>query len=298
MQRSPAALVVSPLFVLASVVFLLLPRGTARADDPPPEEASLLAAVGAFEAADYKRSIEIADAVADDHADAPRARYLAGEAWLVLGDASKAEAAFQAVLEKKPDAVPAKIGLARAQGALGKADEAEKALRAVVEAEPASIDARRALGEVLLAAGRTEDAEKILAAVYKEAPKDPFVARAYAEARVRSGDLKQGATIGSKLAKALPKHPMGPFLQALSLEKLKKDDEAIAAYEEAIQRDDRFLDAHKNLAILCHTMSSTYSNAARTEKAKKHYEKYFALGGADPELRKMYDTLKGFFASR
>jgi tetratricopeptide (TPR) repeat protein len=91
---------------------------------------------------------------------------------------------------------------------------------------------------------------------------------------------------------------MGPFLEGLGLERLSKDDEAIAAYEQALVRDDRFLDAHKNLAILCHTMSRTYSDAARTQKAKEHYERYFALGGADPQLRTMYDTLKRFFDGR
>jgi tetratricopeptide (TPR) repeat protein len=293
MQRFPAALGVSPFFVLASVFFC----PAARAEEAPAAEATLPAAVRAFEAADYRKTVEIADAVADDADDAPRARYLAGEAWLVLGDAAKAQTSFEAVLARRPDAVPAMLGLARARSAQGQHEEAEKGARGAV-AKESTPESRRVLGEVLLAAGKGEEAEKLLQALHKEAPKDPFVARAYAEARLRAGDFKQAAAVGSKLAKALPKHPMGPFLEGLGLERQSKDDEAIAAYEQALARDDKFLDAHKNLAILCHTMSRTYSDAARTQKAKVHYERYFELGGADPELRTMYDTLKRFFEGR
>ncbi|MCI0587577.1 MAG: tetratricopeptide repeat protein, partial [Planctomycetes bacterium] len=76
---------------------------------------------------------------------------------------------------------------------------------------------------------------------------------------------------------------MGPFLRGLALDRLGKGREAIEAYEAALARDPKFLDAHKNLAILCHTRNPTYQDRARTEKAMAHYERYFALGGADAE---------------
>jgi tetratricopeptide (TPR) repeat protein len=88
---------------------------------------------------------------------------------------------------------------------------------------------------------------------------------------------------------------MGPFLKAIALEKEGKDDDAIQAYEAALERDDKFLDAHKNLAILCHTRNPTYADRERTEKAMAHYARYFELGGSDAKLKQMYDTMKAFF---
>jgi tetratricopeptide (TPR) repeat protein len=72
----------------------------------------------------------------------------------------------------------------------------------------------------------------------------------------------------------------------------EKDEDAIDAYEKAIALDDAFLDAHKNLAILCTARNPMYSNKARTEKAFKHYARYFELGGNDPELEQVYKTIK------
>jgi hypothetical protein len=67
-----------------------------------------------------------------------------------------------------------------------------------------------------------------------------------------------------------------------------------AAYEKAISLDDAFLDAHKNLAILCLTDNPTYQDRERTAKAMKHFQRYFDLGGKDPTLEQSYRQIKGF----
>ena len=90
------------------------------------------------------------------------------------------------------------------------------------------------------------------------------------------------------LVKLMPKHPMGYFLRGVALDRGGKADDAIAAYEAAIARDGTFIDAHKNLAILCTTQNPMYSNKERTQKALKHYERYFELGGEDEELQQIY----------
>jgi tetratricopeptide (TPR) repeat protein len=290
-MRPARPFVAAVLPVALAVVLSALLAAPAAAEGP----SGVAPVLEAFQAAEYRKAVELAAAVPEDSEDAPRARYLAGEAHLALGDAAAAEEEFRAVLAKRPAALPAKVGLGRALTSLGKGEEAEKVLDDARKQDGKDVSVQRALGEMWTARDEVDKAVKVLEAAYKADPTDASTVRALAEARLRGDDLKQVVRLGEKLAKALPKHPMGPFVKALALEKDRKDDEAIVAYEEAIARDDRFLDAHKNLAILCHTRNPTYQDRPRTEKAMKHYARYFELGGSDERLRKMYDTLRAFF---
>src|SRR4029453_13493912 len=97
-----------------------------------------------------------------------------------------------------------------------------------------------------------------------------------------------------RVAKACPDLPMGWFLKGLVLDRMNKDRDAIEAYKKAIEKDDRFLDAHKNLAILCTAKNALYQDRERTKKAFEHYKRYFELGGKDEELKKLYETNKSF----
>ena len=119
-------------------------------------------------------------------------------------------------------------------------------------------------------------------------------ARALAEFHLRQGDAEAAGRAAEVHAKADPKSAMGPFLRGLALDRLGKGKEAIEAYESAIAKDPKFLDAHKNLAILCITDNPVYSNRERTKNAFDHFAKYFELGGRDEELRRTYETIKGF----
>jgi predicted Zn-dependent protease len=255
----------------------------------------LQAAVAAFQAGDYKKVVETSQAIADDAPEAPKVRYLAGEADLVLGDAAKAEEAFRFVLAKKPAAQPAKVGLGRALTAEGSFDDAEKTLKEAAAADAKDAAAKRALGELWLKKGDLAAADKVLDEAWKAAPGDVFTARTMVEVRMRADEPEKALQIAQRVVKADAKQPMGPFLQALALEKLKKDDDAIKAYEKAIALDDKFLDAHKNLAILCHTKNPTYADKERTAKAMKHYARYFELGGVDETLKQTYEQMKSFF---
>jgi tetratricopeptide (TPR) repeat protein len=280
--------------VLVAVVLVPDDAGLARAGEGG---TALSDAVSAFEAGEWKKAAEAAEHVPDDAEEAPKARYLLGEARLMLGDAAAAETAFRAVLEKRPSALPAKVGLGRALAAQEKNDDAEKVLKEAVAADAKDVAAQRALGELRVRQGAWKEADKVLEAALKLAPNDPLTLRALAESKLRQDDPKTALRLAQRLAKAAPKHPLGPFLKALALEKDGKDDEAIEAYEQALALDDAFLDAHKNLAILCHTRNPTYADEARTKKAMKHYERYFALGGADARLKAMYDQLSAVFGS-
>jgi len=251
-------------------------------------------ALTAFKAGQWKQVFAAVAAVPSDAADRPRALFVAGEAHLLVGDAAEAEQCFRDVLAARPNAIPAKVGLGRALTAQDKLDDAEKLLTELVKAEPKELAAKQALGELHVRAKKLDAARSELAEVLAADPKNALASRSYCDALWAANDDESAAKVGVQLAKLLPKHPMGAFLQAVTQERLGKDEKAIELYEKALELDPTFLDAHKNLAILCHTRNPMYQDAKRTDMALAHYAKYFELGGNDPELKQSYTQFKGF----
>jgi tetratricopeptide (TPR) repeat protein len=254
------------------------------------------AAVEAFRQGDYAKTVELASAVKADDAARPRAAYLAGEAHLQLESWSDAAAAFKEVLAKKADSVPALTGLGRAQTGSGAAEEAVATLEKAVKLDAKDAVARRSLGEARIAKGDPEKGRADLDAATKLDPKDILASRSYVESLIAADKLDSAAKEADRLAKAAPDQAMGLFLKALVLDRDKKHKDAIDAYEKALAKDDQFLDAHKNLAILCVAQSNTYQDRERVKKAFDHFERYFALGGRDEKLREIYTTIKSVLA--
>jgi tetratricopeptide (TPR) repeat protein len=247
-----------------------------------------------FEGGDLPAALAAADEVATGDADYAKARYLAGEIHLLLGDAEEAEKAFRGALDAKPGAEPALTGLGRA---LLERDQAAEAVRVLEEAAKAAPASGRALCFLGIARMRQSEGRKGRKEVEKGtqlAKDDPEVARAAVLAYLRDQDTDDARRAAQRFQKAQPKSPMGPFLVALVQEREKEYDDAIESYEKALKIDDSFLDAHKNLAILCIAQNPLYTNRERTEKAMKHFDRYFALGGRDAEVKRIYETLQQF----
>jgi tetratricopeptide (TPR) repeat protein len=253
-------------------------------------------AMDAYRRGEYAKVVELASSVKADDASRPKAAYLAGEAELLLEKWDDAAKDFGEVLAKKPDNVPALVGLGRAQTGKGSSDEAIVTLEKAVKLDAKDVAARRSLGEARLAKGDLEKAKTDLEAATKLDPKDPLSARSLVETHVRTEKLDAAAKEADRLAKAVPDHPMGHFLRALVLDRKGETKDAIEGYEKAIAKDERFLDAHKNLAILCVAQSNTYQDRARVKKAFEHFQKYFDLGGKDADLKDIYQTIKDVLA--
>jgi len=252
-------------------------------------------AMSALKSGEWQSAIEIAGAVKADSPEFARAQYICGEAHLVLGDAQRSEENFRAVLAKNANATPALIGLGRALRLGDKLTESEETLQKALKLDAKDAFALLALGQTHLAMKKTKEAKAELGGAYTLDPKNPEIVRGWCESLFAENDNAKALEVAQALSKSAPKHPLGPFLEALALERDGKDKKAIEAYEEALKRDANFLDAHKNLAILCHTRNPTYQDAERTAKSLAHYERYFALGGKDDELKQTYLQFKGFY---
>ena len=277
---------------------------SARADGPAPAPAAgtasatvLDAAMAHFEAGRFAEAATAAEAVPESDPAYARSRYLLGEASLVLGEAGAAEAAFRAGLEKKAGSGALLLGLGRALHAEEKDTEAVPVLEKAAAADPKSARARAALGTVRVATGKKDEGRKDLAAALKLDPADSEVARAVVEERIGAEDLPGAGRAAAAFAKARKDSPFGPFLGALVDDRAKRVDEAIAGYEKAIAMDDRFLDAHKDLAILCVSQNPLYQDKVRTQKAVAHFKKYEELGGKDGKVLEVWHTLQQFLGA-
>ena len=253
--------------------------------------ASLADAVKRFEAADFQAASDIAEKVEPAHADFARARYLLGEIALIQGAHADAEARFRDALEKKPASGPVLAGVGRALLAQKDAAGAVPFLEKAAAADPKSARVRAGLGLARARADAADAGRKDLEAAAKLDPADPEVARAVVEERIDAGDLDGAGKAAAAFGKARKDHPMGAFLRALVLDRSKEFDKAIEGYEKAIALDPAFLDAHKNLGIVCIAENPTYQDREKTTKGLVHLRRYIDLGGKDEEVRRIHGTL-------
>jgi tetratricopeptide (TPR) repeat protein len=276
--------------VLILTLILTIPVPAVAADEPD----RLDAALKAFSEGDAKKTVELLEKIPAGSKLRPKADYLAGKANLLLGETAKAETAFRAVLAARPKSVPARTGLGKALLARGEAADAVTELEKAVAADKRDVDARRTLGTALAAAGKRKEALSALKKAWKQDKKDALTARAFVTVLLDADMTAEAKSVAKAILKAHRDEPMGYFLTGLVLDREKQTDEAEKAYLAAVGKDDRFIDAHKNLAILYHSVNPTYRDIERTKKSMHHYERYFALGGRDEELKKVYLQTKGF----
>jgi len=274
-----------------SVAFaaLVVAAATAWAGDE-----SLSAAMDAFKAGEFAKAAELAQAVPAEDPARLKAAYLAGEADLVLAKWDDATTAFQEVLDKKATSLPALVGLGRAQSGKGADDAAVATLEKAVKLDPKDVAARRSLGEARFAKGDLDKARSDAEAAVKLDPKDPLSSRSLVAIHIKAEKIDWAEKEADRLVKAIPESPMGHFLRGWVLDRQGKDKDAIEAYEKALAKDDKFIDAHKNLAILCVAKNLGYTDKERTKKAMEHFARYFDLGGKDDALKEQYMRIKGF----
>jgi tetratricopeptide (TPR) repeat protein len=279
--------------LLAPAAILALAASSLAGDPTPLEKAT-----EHFRKGEYAEASVEAEEVKPSDPLYPKARYLLGESWLALGDAEGAEKVFRALLEKRPESVPLLGALGRALMAREKPDAAVEVLRRALKLDEKDVPARRTLGECLAALNKPAEARKELERALEIDPKDPLTARVLVELLVKAGQVGPAAQAAEAHRSADPASAMGDFLRALVHDRNGNAGEAIAGYKAALKKEPKFLDAHKNLAILCVADNPGYKDRERTDKALEHFAKYFELGGKDQDLKKVYEEIKAFLDAR
>ncbi len=262
--------------------------GDKPAPTPTVEAAIKLAGEGKF-----AEALDVAKAVPEKATTYLKARYVVGEMELLLGDAAAAKEAFEAVVAKKPSAA-AHAGVGRALLASGDPAGAVAPLEKAVAADAKAARYRAWLGIARVRSDATLEGRKDLEAASKLDPADVDVVRAMVEDRLLADDGAGAEKAVAAFLKARKDHPFGPFLQGLVLDKTGKFDEAIAAYQKAIALDPGFLDARRNLAIVCVTQNPGYKDEKRTKIALEQLAAYVKLGGREESLKRLAEQLPGF----
>lgn len=284
----------------AWVVALMLPfpwlsRAVARADETPAAAPSGVDAAMKFvEAGKFVEALDAAKAVPDGDATYLKARYVVGEMELVLGDPTAALEAFETVIAKKPTSAAALAGAGRAKLASKDPALAVPYFEKAVAADAKTARYRAWLGLARVGAEGATEGRKDLAAAEKLDAADVEVARAVVEALLNLNDAPGAEKAVAAFSKARKDHPFAPFLGALVADKNGKYDDAIALYEKAIALDPNFLDARRNLAIVCVTQNPSYTNAKRTKIALEQLAAYVKLGGRDESLKTLAEQLPQF----
>ena len=286
-------------FVVPFAAALLFAAPLARAEDgdkpavaPTVDAALKLVAEGKF-----SEALDAAKAVPETATTYLKARYVVGEMELLLGDPAAAKEAFETVVAKKPSAA-ALAGVGRALLASGDLTGAAASLAKAVAADPKAARYHAWLGLARVRAQEYGEGRKELDAAAKLDPADVEVVRAIVEDRLIAEDPLGAEKTVAAFMKAKKDHPFGPFLQGLVLDKGGKYDEAIAAYQKAIALDPGFLDARRNLAIVCVTQNPSYKDEKRTKIALEQLAAYVKLGGRDESLKRLAEQLPGFVGAK
>jgi len=281
---------VAPFVVLlvATAPLAFAGEGDKPAPAPTVDAALKLAAEGKF-----SEALDAAKAVPDTSTTYLKARYVVGEMELLLGDPAAAKEAFESVVAKKPSAA-ALAGVGRALLASGNAADAVEPLVKAVAADPKAARYHAWLGIARVRSEAYGEGRKELDVAAKLDPADVDVVRAIVEDRLIADDGLGAEKAVAAFVKAKKDHPFGPFLQGNVLDKAGKYDEAIAAYQKAIALDPGFLDARRNLVIVCVTQNPSYKDAKRTKIALEQLEAYVKLGGRDESLKRLAEQLPGY----
>jgi Flp pilus assembly protein TadD len=146
---------------------------------------------------------------------------------------------------KLPQSIAIKIGLAKSYQKVGQLTESLKLTEEIIALHPAQLDALLLKAELLEAQDKSNEALQALETAYNYAPSDIDLANnlafAYAEAR-----HPKALTLSDSLIRmdASRKHAEPYYFKGLYYENTGNTDKAIQLFDEAVQHDYYFLDAH------------------------------------------------------
>jgi tetratricopeptide (TPR) repeat protein len=182
--------------------------------------------------------------------DDPAGYYIKGLVLREGGDLEAGLVQFETALQKDPAAAEPLVALTQTHLALGQGDDAVTRLQQVLEANPANALAANLLAEVYLSTGQVEKAREQYRNAIDRSPASPLAYQGLSQIQLSDSDPEGAlATLRSGLD-ATQRDDMLVLSLAILSQQLGHFDEAVAAYEEAIQRSPANDAAENNLAML------------------------------------------------
>jgi Flp pilus assembly protein TadD len=167
-----------------------------------------------------------------------------------MGKPAEAETQFRRALELAPGSVEVVDQLVTVLGQRNRREEAVQLIRGQIEKTDRPAPFHHLLGTVYMAMGDTANAETN----FKRAiDLDKNLLPAYealGQLYTRAGAAEKAIAQYRAMAAAAPKNPTPHLFLGMAYEAQKRDDEAIAEYERALELAPRFAPAANNLAYL------------------------------------------------
>ncbi len=208
-----------------------------------------------------------------------------GRCYLLLGDATNAEAALRKGVSLSPDEPEAHSALGVALLAMGRKADAATELAKARDLDPGSAARRGNLGTVLFVLGRVGEAIKEYEVEARLAPDD---ARAHSDlgtALLAQGDAARAMPELRRAIKLDPKRATFHSNMGYALQLSGKPSDAIAEYREAIKLDPKLASAWINLGTVLARDPKTRGEA---RQALKTAEK---LDPSDPRVKANLEEL-------
>lgn len=259
-------------------------------DPKMPQAYSALAGIYLDEE-NYEQAVSAAETLLELEPDNVRALQVLYDAHSAMGNEAEAEKALQQLSSMEGGGTDAAVRIFN-QGAeaarVGDLDGARGFFEKAAELDPELAPAHAALSRVFLDLG---EFEKAAAEAEEALGLDPSLGdlqKVRYEAYRRMGDEAKAKEVFQEMAAADPKGlAQTLFERGREAFNAGNTQQAMVAFEQALQADDSFARAHYMLG-LC------YTNTGDSAKAKEHLETFIELAPDDPEVetaRQMIDYL-------
>lgn len=150
-------------------------------------------------------------------------------------DLDQAVADLRAVLRERPDRIAAWRMLGQSHIARNELELAEEAFEKALAIEPDDLFSQSRMAALKLHQGDAEAAKTALEAIADKTPENIGVQQALARIHFAQKDWSALAEGGERLKERAPDQPLGPYLEGLALQKQGRQEEAIAAFEQALE---------------------------------------------------------------
>jgi superkiller protein 3 len=230
--------------------------------------------------------------VLEAHPDAYLAHYFLGFAYRYTGRPKEAIAAFTKTLEINPEEIQARVKIADIlsedlRDPDGSISHYLEALKSDPENERARVEvARLALNKA--AGGDLDEAHRLFTVLREAQPNEPSHTANLALVEKELGRPERGVELYLEAEERFPFNARLANDRGLLLMGLGREDEAIAAFEKALNRDPEFLDALENLGAYSRLRGDRDAAVTRFRSA---YDRVRAEGGDAGKFRRYLDKV-------